>query len=156
MAIFSGKIIEAYYSDPNSTTIEVIYKEGEKAVNYYLKVNHSHSDFQDLIKEYDLEKIQLTTNKRIASYKEQINKIVGNLKNDLVSQNEAIKNAHSSFFNIILGFDEKQKEHLDFLFTLKLKIFENKKVIDSKNDEVKANIRKSINPIDVLKEFNKI
>ena len=156
MAIFSGKIIEAYYSDPNSTTIEVIYKEGEKAVNYYLKVNHSHSDFQDLIKEYDLEKIQLTTNKRIASYKEQINKIVGNLKNDLVSQNEAIKNAHSSFFNIILGFDEKQKEHLDFLFTLKLKIFENKKVVDSKNDEVKANIRKSINPIDVLKEFNKI
>jgi hypothetical protein len=103
-----------------------------------------------------LEKIQLTTNKRIASYKEQINKIVGNLKNDLVSQNEAIKNAHSSFFNIILGFDEKQKEHLDFLFTLKLKIFENKKVVDSKNDEVKANIRKSINPIDVLKEFNKI
>ena len=156
MAIFSEKIIEAYYSDPNSTTIEVIYKEGEKAVSYYLKVNHSHSDFQDLIKEYDLEKIQLTTNKRIASYKEQINKIVGNLKNDLVSQNEAIKNAHSSFFNIILGFDEKQKEHLDFLFTLKLKIFENKKVVDSKNDEVKANIRKSINPIDVLKEFNKI
>jgi predicted transcriptional regulator len=156
MAIFSGKIIEAYYSDPNSTTIEVIYKEGEKAVNHYLKVNHSHPDFQDLIKEYDLEKIQLTTNKRIASYKEQINKIVGNLKDDLVSQNEAIKNAHSSFFNIILGFDEKQKEHLDFLFTLKLKIFENKKVVDSKNDEVKANIRKSINPIDVLKEFNKI
>ena len=156
MAIFSGKIIEAYYSDPNSTTIEVIYKEGEKAVNYYLKVNHSHSDFQDLIKEYDLEKIQLTTNKRIANYREQVNKIVSNLKNDLVSQTEAIKNAHSSFFNIILGFDEKQKEHLDFLFTLKLKIFENKKVIDSKNDEVKANIRKSINPIDVLKEFNKI
>ena len=156
MAIFSGKIIEAYYSDPNSTTIEVIYKEGEKAVNYYLKVNHSHSDFQDLIKEYDLEKIQLTTNKRIANYREQVNKIVSNLKNDLVSQTEAIKNAHSSFFNIILGFDEKQKEHLDFLFTLKLKIFENKKVVDSKNDEVKANIRKSINPIDVLKEFNKI
>ena len=70
MAIFSGKIIEAYYSDPNSTTIEVIYKEGEKAVNYYLKVNHSHSDFQDLIKEYDLEKI---SNLYVNLYKKCLN-----------------------------------------------------------------------------------
>ena len=30
MAIFSGKVIEAYYTNSDSDTIEVIYKEGEK------------------------------------------------------------------------------------------------------------------------------
>ena len=52
MAIFSGKIIEAYYTDANNTTVEVIYKEGEKAINHYLSTDMSHPDFKDLIKEY--------------------------------------------------------------------------------------------------------
>ena len=28
MAIFSGKIIEAYYANPDNNTVEVIYREG--------------------------------------------------------------------------------------------------------------------------------
>ena len=37
MAVFSGKIIEAYYTNKEKTSIEVIYKDGEKAINHYLK-----------------------------------------------------------------------------------------------------------------------
>ena len=36
MAIFSGKIIEAYYANSENDTVEVIYKDGEKAINHYL------------------------------------------------------------------------------------------------------------------------
>ena len=37
MAIFSGKIIEAYYSNSENDTVEVIYKEGKQAINHYFK-----------------------------------------------------------------------------------------------------------------------
>ena len=38
MAIFSGNIIEAYYANENNDTVEVIYKQGEQAINHFLKV----------------------------------------------------------------------------------------------------------------------
>ena len=54
MAIFSGKIIEATYTNEKKDTIEILYKEEKKIVPYYIEVNHQHPDFQDLIKEYSL------------------------------------------------------------------------------------------------------
>ena len=56
MAIFSGKIIEASYTNEAKDTVEIVYKEGTKAVVYYLQINHSHPDTIDLIKEYSLDK----------------------------------------------------------------------------------------------------
>ncbi len=34
MAIFSGKIIEAYYANPENDTVEVIYRENDKNVDW--------------------------------------------------------------------------------------------------------------------------
>ena len=72
MAIFSGKIIEAYYTDQQKSTIEVIYKEGEQAFSHYLKHDNSHPDFQDLIKEYDIEALTSTTINRLNNYRKQL------------------------------------------------------------------------------------
>ena len=49
MAIFSGNIIEAYYANSDNDTIEVIYKQGEKAINHFLRVDYNDQDFKDLI-----------------------------------------------------------------------------------------------------------
>ncbi len=35
MAIFRNKIIEAYYVNAEKTAIEIIYKDGEKAISHY-------------------------------------------------------------------------------------------------------------------------
>ena len=43
MAIFSGNIIEAYYANSDNDTIEVIYKQGEQAINHFLKVDYNDS-----------------------------------------------------------------------------------------------------------------
>ena len=64
MAIFTGKIIEAYYSNADNTTIEIIYKEKEQAVNHYMAVDPSHPDFKDLVNEYSLAKIADSTVQR--------------------------------------------------------------------------------------------
>ena len=70
MAIFSGKIIEAYFTDPTHKTIEVIYKESDKAVAHFLNVDYEHPDYKDLVNEYSLEEIQKTTTNRKNSYTE--------------------------------------------------------------------------------------
>ena len=44
MAFFSGKIIEAYYANPDNDTVEVIYNDGDKASNCYVPVD-SENDF---------------------------------------------------------------------------------------------------------------
>ena len=51
MAIFSGKIIEAYFTNSENNAVEVIYKDGEKAINYYLAVDFNNKDFK-IIKIY--------------------------------------------------------------------------------------------------------
>ena len=75
MAVFTGKIIEASYTNESKDTIEIVYKEDEKAIVYYIETNHSHPDFQDLIKEYSLDKIQETTTEKI---KQSITELVEN------------------------------------------------------------------------------
>ena len=61
MAVFSGKIIEAYYANSDNDCVEVIYKQDDKAINHYLKVDFNNQDFKDLIEEYDTDKIAAST-----------------------------------------------------------------------------------------------
>ena len=50
MAIFTGKIIEAYFANSDNSTVEVIYKDNGKAINHYLTVAYNNKDFIQLIK----------------------------------------------------------------------------------------------------------
>ena len=72
MAIFSGKIIEASYTNAKKDTVEIVYKEETKAIVYYIQTNHNHPHFQDLIKEYPLDKIQATTTAKIKQYNDNL------------------------------------------------------------------------------------
>ena len=47
MAIFSGKIIEAYFANSENNTVEVIYEDGKRAINHYLPVDYNNQDFKD-------------------------------------------------------------------------------------------------------------
>src|SRR5210317_2200982 len=76
MAIFSGNIIEAYYANSDNDTIEVIYKQGEKAINHFLRVDYNNQDFKDLIKEYDTDKIAGSTIARNRNYARQLSELV--------------------------------------------------------------------------------
>ena len=53
MAIFSGKIIEAYFTNSENNAVEVIYNDGTRAVSHYIKVDFKDNDFKELISEYD-------------------------------------------------------------------------------------------------------
>ena len=160
MAEFSGNIIEAYYTNPEHNSIEIIFKKGEKAFNYHMNVNYDHPDFKEFIKEYSLEKVQQTTNQRLKNYKENVEKAIEKYKNnEYVSKTEleqTKKKIADDFINFLINFNENNKEQIDLLFNLKLKVFDLDKVKSSKNEEAKTKIRKSVNPYEVISELNKI
>jgi len=152
MAIFSGKIIEAYYTDANNTTIEVIYKEGEKAINHYLSTDMSHPDFKDLIKEYPVTKIADTTISRNKEAYKQLNRVVeAKLKQKI--EDKPMQN-FDSVMEFVINYDPKKQA--EQLFSLKLKIFEKDVVKDSNNNDIKTVIRQAKTPLDVLLAYREI
>ena len=154
MAIFSGKIIEAYFANSENNTVEVIYREGDKAINHYLSVDFKNQDFKDLIAEYDTDKIAEATIARNRKYAQQLSDMVDagiKAKTD-VKQRISVED----FVKKILEFDHNDEECKEILFTMKVQMFETKKLKDSKDKEQKARLRSARTPMDLLIEYKKI
>jgi hypothetical protein len=152
MAIFSGKIIEAYYTNSDNTAVEVIYKDGPRAINHYLAVDGEHPDFQDLVSEYPLAKLAETTVMRNKEALVQLNRVV-DARVKLKMEDEPLKN-FDSVLDFVLNYDSKK--HAEELFNLKLKIFDKKNVKEFSGNEEKKNIRQAKTPLDVLLAYKDI
>ena len=150
MAIFSGKIIEASYTNEAKDTVEIVYKEGTKAVVYYLQINHSHPDTIDLIKEYSLDKVQETTTAKIKQYNDEI-KEANKLDLQKITDELKVKaNNFTNWYEFMFHFDKRSPNHMNYLFEMKLKLFDEEKV--KKMPEDKKNlIRDSLNPLEIIK-----
>jgi len=152
MAIFSGKIIEAYYTNPDNTSIEVIYEEGKRAINHYLAVDTSHPDFKDLVNEYPLSKIADSTVQRNKNAMGQLNRIVdAKIKQKI---EDKPMQSFDSVMEFVLNYDPKKQA--EDLFSLKLKIFEKDIVKDFPDSAVKTRIRQAKTPLEVLFAYKEI
>ena len=154
MAIFSGKIIEAYYANSNNDTVEVIYRENDKAVVFYVPVNHENQLYKDLIKEYDSELISQSTLNRNKLYAKQVRDLVFAQKTALTNQKH--KTNIEDFVNILIDFKSDNKEHLDVMFQLKVRIFEQDTIKKSSNKELKSKIRTSKTPLEILYYYKEL
>ena len=151
MAVFSGKIIEAYYTNKEKTSIEVIYNDDEKAINHYLKSDPSHPDYVDLVKEYGSENLLKSTTDRLNNYRTQLKKVVSDYQQGALKVAEdEVSSLRHNFFNSLISFDQENQKHLEFLFTLKLKTFEIDVVKNSIDQEKKDLIRNSKTILEVL------
>ena len=150
MAIFSGKIIEASYTNEAKDTVEIVYKEGTKAIAYYIPINHNHPDTKDLIKEYSLDKVQETTTAKIKQYNDKLKEAHKLDLQLLTDELKAKANNFTNWYEFMFHFDKKNASHMNFLFELKLKIFDEKKVKEMPEDK-KNLIRDSSNPLEIIK-----
>tara|TARA_B100000900_G_C20341183_1_gene618280 strand:+ start:243 stop:713 length:471 start_codon:yes stop_codon:yes gene_type:complete len=154
MAIFSGKIIEAYFANSENNAVEVIYKDGKKAINHYLKVDFTNQDFKDLIAEYDTDKIAEATIARNRNYAKQISDLVDE---GIKSKTDVTKRISvDDFVTKIINYDDNDPECKEILFTMKIGLFEIKKVKENSNKDWKAKLRSARTPIDLLAEYKKI
>jgi len=154
MAIFTGKIIEAYFANSENDAVEVIYKDGNKAINHYLKVDYNAQDFKDLISEYSTDKIQESTSARNRNYARQLSDLVDSgikKRKEITKQKISVED----FVNKILDFDPEDSECREIFFTLKVQLFETKKLKDSNDADYKARLRSAQNPIDLLAAYKR-
>lgn len=154
MAIFSGNIIEAYYANSDNDTIEVIYKQGEQAINHFLKVDYNNQDFKDLIEEYDTDKIAASTIARNRQYAKQLSDMVdqGIKSKTDVKQRVSVE----EYIDSMLNFSSSDKQSAEILFALKVKIFEQDKVKSCSDKELLKQLRSSKNPVELISVFSKI
>ena len=154
MAIFSGNIIEAYYANSDNDTIEVIYKQGEQAINHFLKVDYNDQDFKDLIEEYDTDKIAASTIARNRQYAKQLSDMVdqGIKSKTDVKQRVSVE----EYIDSMLNFNSSDKQSAEILFALKVKVFENDKVKSCNDKDLKSSLRSAKTPVDLISIFKKI
>ena len=156
MAIFSGNIIEAYYANSDNDTIEVIYKQGEKAINHFLKVDYNNQDFKDLIAEYDTDRIAGSTIARNRNYARQLSELVNAGIQSRTDKNEKVKVTMDDFIDTIINFDNKNEQCNEILFALKVKLFENDIVKNSTDKDTKSLLRSAKTPVEAIKLFDKL
>jgi hypothetical protein len=116
-----------------------------------LSFDPNHPDFKDLIKEYSLENILETTTKRLNAYREQLKKVVEDYQQGALKVAEdEVNSLRNNFFSSLINFNIENQKHLEFLFTLKLKIFELDVVKNSTDTEKKDLLRNSKTILEVL------
>lgn len=154
MAIFSGKIIEAYFTNSENNAVEVIYNDGTKAVNHYIKVDFKDNDFKELISEYNTDKIAESTIARNRKYAQHISDLIdAGIK---IKTDTSHKISVEDFVKKILHFDTNDKEAKEILFSMKIEAFESDKLKNCEDKELKERLRSAKTPIDFLTIYNEI
>ena len=177
MALFSGKIVDAYYSDPDLKFIEVLYeadeqqkKAGGDLLSHALTVDESDQQYKDLLGEWDLNQIDEATKARNEQYRDEFRIAFHNYAtehnlyqhgnpdthNEILDKNflkETVDQQAS--FDIIFDFDPDNEVHKEQLFKLKLKMFEQTHVDESKSRKNKTELRKADTPLDAIVVYSK-
>ena len=182
MAIFSGRIVDAYYSNPELSTIELLYeadekqkKDGLEILSHHLLVDEEDDQFQDLLKEWSYEQIDEATKARNEQYRDEFRMAFHNYAMDhdlyghgnkdegkalldyavLKSEGRTDPDLVQGSLNMLFEFDPEDEVQKEDLFKLKLKMFEQPKVEKSKKQKLKADLRKSNTPMDAVCAYSK-
>ena len=172
MAIFSGKIVDAYYSNPELSTIELLYeadekqkKDGLEILSHHLSVDEKDDQFQDLLKEWSYEQIDEATKARNEQYRDEFRMAFHNYatEHDLYQHGNPDTHAETlqkvygpsndlaqGSLNTIFDFDPENEYHKEDLFKFKLKMFEQDHVESSKSKIKKTEIRKASTPLEAI------
>ena len=159
--LWSDKIVDYYWSNPELDTVAVLWQDPEDKLNreHYIKVDEEDSQWMDFVKEVPYEKINERTEVRHEEFREEFR----NAFRQWAEQNQTTitETVHVQptpvediFMDFIHDYESENADHKEFLFKLKLKIFEQEIVRNSKDSQkykdAKTFIRKSDNPLNVL------
>ena len=156
---FCGRIVEAYYSNPELNTVAVMWSDGERNREYYINVDEEDDQFNALLKEWSYESLdECTRNKNEATRQEfrdafhnyaTENNLYQHGDPDIYKQEEK-----QTSLDIIFDFDPDNYQHKEELFKLKLKMFEQDAVKNSKAKTKKTAIRKAETPAEAISAYN--
>ena len=155
---FSGRIVEAYYSNPELNTVAVMWSDGEKNREYYINVDEEDDQFQALLKEWSYESLDECTRNRNEATRQEFRDAFHNYatEHNLYTHGDpdGRKGGKQSSLDIIFDFDPENFVHKEDLFKLKLKMFEQDVVKNSKAKKMKTAIRKAETPVEAISAYN--
>ena len=155
---FCGRIVEAYYSNPELDTVAILWSDGEKNREYYVVVDEEDDQFQALLKEWSYESLDECTRNRNEATRQEFRDAFHNYatEHNLYTHGDpdGRKEEKQSSLNIIFDFDPENFVHKEDLFKLKLKMFEQDVVKNSKAKTKKTAIRKAETPVEAISAYN--
>ena len=145
-------------------------KDGVDLLSHALSVDESDQQYKDLLGEWDLNQIDEATKARNEQYRDEFRIAFHNYAtehnlyqhgnpdthNEILDKNflkETVDQQAS--FDIIFDFDPDNEVHKEQLFKLKLKMFEQTHVDESKSRKNKTELRKADTPLDAIVVYSK-
>ena len=159
---FCGRIVEAYYSNPELNTVAILWSDGEKNREYYVNVDEEDDQFNALLKEWSYESLDECTRNRHEATRQEFRDAFHEYAKDNNLYTHGDPDAHTAknktdlqgSLDFIFDFDPENFEHKEELFKLKLKLFEEDVVKNSKAKEKKTTLRKAENFVEVISAYH--
>ena len=146
--------VTAYFIDNERKNIEVVCTEPDKKAVFTSIVKYEDGDAQweELKKVTNIDFIHESTYQKKQDERREFEKTVMRIaeKDGLILQTEG-KAIHTNFYPKVLSAVLEDIDNVDHVFALKLALFENAGISDSKNDDAKKKLRAAKNKLDVLK-----
>ena len=146
--------VTAYFIDNERKNIEVVCTEPDKKAVFTSIVRYEDGDAQweELKKVTNIDFIHESTYQKKQDERREFEKTVMRIaeKDGLILQTEG-KAIHTNFYPKVLSAVLEDIDNVDHVFALKLALFENAGISDSKNDDAKKKLRAAKNKLDVLK-----
>ena len=152
---FCGRIVEAYYTNAEQDTVAIMWSDDEKNREYHVVVDEEDDQFKALLAEYSYESLDEST-----LAKNEINRQWWrDAFNEYAKTHEFTSGVpneeRQADLSLIFDFDPEILEQKEGLFKLKLQMFEQDIVKNSKSKVQKASIRKASTPIEAIVAYKK-
>jgi hypothetical protein len=146
--------ITASFIDNERKNIEVIVRDDEnkKLIPHIIQYDTNHPSCQELLKIITLDDLHENTHTKVNEQKKDFEEMVMRVatKKGIIVDPEKVKVTPKIFKTLVKAIFE-DSENEDHLFALKLALFEVDEIRDSKNNELKKELRQKKNKIEVLK-----
>ena len=162
MAHFSGKIINAYYTNTERDTVCVMWSDGEFAREHYVVADEEDAQFQELLSEWSYESLNQSTSIYVENARNEFrdaferyakqNNLYGYTEDgpppEYPKENEEV--ILLNIEDLIFNFDPEDTQQKEELFKLKLKFFDRDEVKSSKKRKAKTDLRKAESPLEAI------
>ena len=166
MAHFSGKIINAYYTNQNHDTVCVMWSDGQVAREHYVVVDENDGQFKELLEEWSYDSLDKATKQFTDNVSQEFKDAFERyaIRNNLYGYGEdgtvptpqdSDEVIQGDLETLILNFDTNDNEQKEQLFKLKLKLFEEDVVKSSKKRTAKTDLRKAETPVEAIAAYAK-
>ena len=154
--MWQDKIFDVRYSNQEMNAVLILWGDDKDDLReHHLAVDMEDQQFRDLLKYVTWDEIE----KRTQLANEVRRQEFRDAFNDYAKRSNAYVTEESEqkigSLDLLFEFDESNEIHKEQLFKLKLRMFEEEFVKNSKSKTAKAEVRKAKTPVQAIKAFSK-